>query len=75
MPLALGDGLTLNGFSTALLSGAGTLDGNAWYNLESGTSTLGIYANIAAVPLPAAGWLMMAGIGGLAAMRRRRKAA
>jgi hypothetical protein len=27
------------------------------------------------VPLPAAGWLMLAGIGGLAALRRRRKAA
>ncbi|MFN7225534.1 MAG: VPLPA-CTERM sorting domain-containing protein [Paracoccaceae bacterium] len=27
------------------------------------------------VPLPAAGWLLMAGVGGLAAMRRRRKAA
>lgn len=31
--------------------------------------------NPGAVPLPAAGWLMMAGLGGLAAMRRRRKAA
>lgn len=27
------------------------------------------------VPLPAAGWLMIAGLGGLAALRRRRKAA
>ena len=27
------------------------------------------------VPLPAAGWLMLAGLGGLAALRRRRKAA
>ena len=31
--------------------------------------------NPGTVPLPAAGWLMMAGLGGLAAMRRRRKAA
>lgn len=30
---------------------------------------------LAAVPLPAAGWLMIAGIGGLAALRRKRKAA
>lgn len=26
------------------------------------------------VPLPAAGWLMLAGLGGLAALRRRRRA-
>jgi hypothetical protein len=32
-------------------------------------------AAITPVPLPAAGWLMLAGVGGLAAMRRRRKAA
>lgn len=30
---------------------------------------------VSAVPLPAAGWLMIAGLGGLAAMRRRKKAA
>lgn len=30
---------------------------------------------VAAVPLPAAGWLMLAGLGGLAATRRRRKSA
>lgn len=30
---------------------------------------------LAPVPLPAAGWLMIAGLGGLAAMRRRKKSA
>lgn len=29
--------------------------------------------SVAAVPLPAAGWMLLAGIGGLAAMRRRKK--
>lgn len=29
--------------------------------------------SVSAVPLPAAGWLMIAGLGGLAALRRRRK--
>jgi hypothetical protein len=32
-------------------------------------------AGVAPVPLPAAGWLMIAGLGGLAAMRRRKRAA
>jgi len=32
-------------------------------------------AGITAVPLPAAGWLMLAGFGGLAALRRRKRAA
>ncbi|MEM8579922.1 MAG: VPLPA-CTERM sorting domain-containing protein, partial [Pseudomonadota bacterium] len=31
-------------------------------------------AKLEAVPLPAAGWLLVAGLGGLAAMKRRKKA-
>jgi len=84
-PFSLGGGLTLNGFSTGLTSCSSanplldcTLNGSDWFLAENQTSTLGIYANISAVapiPLPAAGWLMIAGLGGLAALRRLRKAA
>lgn len=40
--------------------------------LEDNWTVTGISA---AVPLPAAGWLLLAGVGGLAAMKRRKKAA
>lgn len=50
-----------------------------WVNTEGGTSTLQIFANVEApeanvIPLPAAGWMLLAGLGGLAAMKRRKKA-
>lgn len=48
--------------------------GLQWVNPENNISTVGIYANIAPVPLPAAGWMLIAGLGGLAAMRRRKTA-
>lgn len=87
LPTGVGD-LTLLGFSFDLISpisgetlvvsnvtGGVRLD---WTNPENNISTLGIYASFdgpAPIPLPAAGWLMLAGLGGLAAVRRRRKAA
>lgn len=49
---------------------------------DQALSHVNIYAQVGRVPpppppvpLPAAGWLMIAGLGGLAALRRRRKAA
>ncbi|MCB1312189.1 MAG: VPLPA-CTERM sorting domain-containing protein [Hyphomicrobiaceae bacterium] len=51
---------------------------NAFQTLEGQSNPAGLYAKFTAttpVPLPAAGWLLIAGIGGLAAMRRKKKAA
>lgn len=46
-----------------------TVLGAAYVDLDLSTFT------VTAVPLPAAGWMLIAGVGGLAAMRRRSKAA
>ena len=70
---------------TAKLGGVGT-EGLLDYSGEAGVFTLVIDGQrgspgatydigISAVPLPAAGWLLLAGVGGLAAMKRRKKAA
>ncbi len=36
------------------------------------TTKASVKLDVAEIPLPAAGWLLLAGIGGLAAMRRRK---
>ena len=86
-PLDLGGGMTLLGFSaritdagqcgTANSSSIGSFitDDGRWSNCEGNTSVLGIYADVNVIPLPAAGWLLLSGLGALAVMRRRRKAA
>ncbi|WP_298836295.1 VPLPA-CTERM sorting domain-containing protein [uncultured Roseobacter sp.] len=71
-PLNLTRGYVLSGFSFSVL-GDGGVDGDVWSTQENRSSTLVISAHIEAVPLPAAGWLLIAGVGGLAAMKRRRK--
>lgn len=57
--------LTLSNFKTA---------GNQYYDLY-GISEITFTSTLAAVPLPASGLLLLAGAGGLAGLRRRKKAA
>ncbi len=64
--------LQIEGFSTAFnANGPFT---NEFITQEGQPNPAGLYASIvpAPIPLPAAGWLMVAGLGGLAAMRRRK---
>ncbi|MCZ0810752.1 MAG: choice-of-anchor K domain-containing protein [Pseudomonadota bacterium] len=74
VPLNLGSGLTLTSFFAEEV-GPGSLSGGTWSLGEGLTSTVMIKANIAAIPLPAGGLLLLTGLGGLAALRRRKQAA
>ncbi|MGO9991143.1 MAG: VPLPA-CTERM sorting domain-containing protein [Steroidobacteraceae bacterium] len=77
-------------FSVQILGGSGTYSGNSFQliggtdavgcangssdcNNLLGTANFSIY--VAPVPVPAAGWLMLSGLGGLAAMVRKKRAA
>ena len=46
-----------------------------WTGEPGGGGSKSGYDGFGVIPLPAAGWLLLAGVGGLAAMRRRKKAA
>jgi hypothetical protein len=79
LPLSLGGDLFLVSFST-MLSGSGALDNLGggtfqWTNPEKGVSTLEILAKIQAVPLPAAAWMLIAGVAGLGALSRAQRKA
>ncbi len=76
----LGDGYTLLGFALSL-DGVGALDfpdaeSFTWTNEEEDYSKLVITALVEGptpVPLPAAGWMLLASIGGMAALKRRKR--
>jgi len=74
LPLDLGSGVSVTGFFAQIAEGTGSFANGVWYNPETGTSKLGIYANVAAVPLPAGGLLLLGALGGLGVAARRRKA-
>lgn len=85
VPYVLDGGLRIDSFSFGLI---GNTNGESlvispygdglqfdWANKEANWSDLAIYANVSEVPLPAAGWMLIAAVGGLGAMRRKRKQA
>lgn len=74
LPVVISDRTTLTAFSYE--ANGGSLHGSHWRNAENSHSYLNIYAHVdvAPVPLPAAGWMLLAGVGGLFAAKRRKKA-
>jgi hypothetical protein len=78
LPLNLGSNLVLTGYSLFLKPNSNsTYDPvtGVWTLKEHKSATLEIRANVSVVPLPAAAWMLLAGIGGLAAVARRKKMA
>jgi hypothetical protein len=68
-----------NKYTLDCLSAALVVEGGTWSTVSgSSLSHITFYDTdgpTSVIPLPAAGWLLLAGIGGLAAMRRRKKSA
>ena len=63
----------LDGALSGTWSTAGLLTPNG--KNQAGASHVGFYNSAAPIPLPAAGWLLVAGLAGLGGMARRRRAA
>jgi hypothetical protein len=77
VPTILDASTKITGYYLALIGAIGTYNSTTglWTAPEDKASVLGLYANVQVVPLPAAAWLLIAGIGGLGLASRRRKAA
>jgi len=62
------------GFAAFLLADFINAVSGEWSVTESQSlSHVSLYANVAPIPLPAAGFLLIGALGGLGLMRRRRK--
>jgi hypothetical protein len=63
-----------NGFNVYSVNGGeGSFTGSGSLTVDQGVSHVSFYDSVAVVPLPAAGWMLLAGVGGLVAVRRRKK--
>ena len=66
-----GAGQFLNTFTVA----SGSEEDLVWsWDIPKGSVFGQVSTNLEVVPLPAAGWMLLAGVGGIAALRRRKKA-
>ena len=74
LPDNLGGGVTVESYFWDF-SGDGSFANGKWSNPETGTAVATLKAKISVVPLPAGGLLLLTGLGGLAALRRRKQAA
>lgn len=72
--MAVGNGFLMMGGMTTVNFHSGTDPAQLRANILAYAAAGGVAVNPAAVPLPAAGWMLIAGMGGLAAMRRRKAA-
>jgi hypothetical protein len=78
LPVDLGGGLFVSGFRFIADGESDNVYDPAtgkWTLKEDRTASLHLVADISAVPLPAAAWMLLAGVGGLAAVARRKKTA
>ena len=78
LPFELDTGITLTSFFAELSADSahkGSFSDNFWVTKEKKKTYLDIFAviDVQPVPLPAAGWMLIAGVGGLGAMKRRAK--